>query len=339
VILTQHRATALVQDAGGRVSGVEVERGETGTKPELFRARNGVIIASGGFSRGSDLLRLFAPEQLAGIPCGGLGNTGDGLKMAWKLGAGMADMAYISGTYGSHPQTGPEFHELLTAYYMGAIIVNKNGQRFIDESKSYKTLGSACLTQPEGIGFEVFDSVVRSRSHQGVPLNDIDFLEQLGHVYKADTLEELAEVAGIDSKGLVDTVERYNRAVQGLEEDQCGRTGLCNGVGELVPLIKAPYYAYPAKTLMTTTYCGLTITPDAEVRAIDEAIIEGLYAAGEVTGGFHGAAYMTGTSLGKGVVFGLIAVKRILENRVPTKRKPRLVRGAGAAVPVLGGAR
>jgi hypothetical protein len=141
-----------------------------------------------------------------------LGNTGDGLKMAWRLGAGMADMGYISGTYGSHPDTGMEFHELLTAYYMGAIIVNERGQRFVDESKSYKILGRECLKQPDGLGFEIFDRRMRAKSHP-VPLNDIEMLENIGHVFKAESLEELARVAGIDVEGLVNTVEHYNAAL------------------------------------------------------------------------------------------------------------------------------
>lgn len=303
-IFMQHRAVELVRDTGCRVTGVIAE---TGSDRAEFAALGGVVIASGGFSRGEDLLSTFAPDQLKGIPYGGLGNTGDGLKLAWKLGAGLADMAYISGTYGSHPDTGLEFHELLTAYYMGAIIVNEQGKRFVDESQSYKTLGSAVLKESHGLGFEVFDATVRTRSHPGVPLNDIGMLEDIGHVFKAETLEELAAQAGIDPAGLAATVADYNEVVAGKRADDFGRTGLCNGIGELLPIVQAPFYAYPAKTLMTTTYCGITITPEARVRAIDGEVIRGLYAIGEVTGGFHGAAYMTGTSLGKGAVFGRIA--------------------------------
>ncbi|MCD4852638.1 FAD-dependent oxidoreductase [Arthrobacter sp. AK01] len=316
-LFTEHAATALTRGRSGRVNGVTALGPDGATS---FRTRGGVVIASGGFSRGTDLLRTFAPEQLAALPYGGIGNTGDGLKMAWKLGAGLADMAYISGTYGSHPATGMDFHELLTAYYMGAIIVNKHGRRFTDESQSYKTLGAATLTQPEGLGFEIFDSVVRARSHPGVPLNDVGFLEDIGHVIKADSLEELAAEAGIDVPGLLATVETYNNAVGGKIEDEFARTALCNGVGELVPISKAPFYAYPAKTLMTSTYCGITITPEARVTAVDGEVIPGLYAVGEVTGGFHGAAYMTGTSLGKGAVFGRIAAATIAQELATVPR-------------------
>lgn len=299
----EHRARRLVQDASGRVTGLVADspRGET-----VFTGRLGVVLATGGFSRSVELLKIFAPDQLAAIPYGGKGNTGDGLKMAWKLGAGMADMSFVSGTYGSHPETGEEFHELLTAYYMGAIIVNRDGRRFVDESQSYKVLGRETLRQPEGLGYEIFDAAVREKSQPGVPLNDIDLLENIGHLHKADTLSELAEIAGIDRAGLLDTVGRYNAAVAGERPDDFGRTGLCNGVGSLVPLDRPPFYAYPAKSLMTTTYCGVTITTHGEVTDVDGNVVEGLYAIGEVTGGFHGAAYITGTSLGKGAVFGRI---------------------------------
>lgn len=301
-----HQATSLVRDESGMVTGVLVSTPEG---ESLFRSRGGVVLATGGFSRSVELLHTFAPEQLAAIPYGGTGNTGDGLKMAWKLGAGMADMAYVTATYGSHPDTGEAFHELLTAYYMGAIVVNRSGRRFMNESQSYKVLGREVLKQPEGLGFQIFDAKVRAKSHPGIPLNDIDMLENIGHVHKADSLEELADVAGIDTAELVGTVTRYNASVSGEQADDVGRTNLCNGVGELLPLDQAPFYAYPAKALMTTTYCGITINTNAQVVDIDGDVIDGLYAIGEVTGGFHGAAYMTGTSLGKGAVFGRIVAR------------------------------
>lgn len=305
-------AEDLLTDADGTVIGV---RGDCAGREAEAYASLGVVLASGGFSRGTDLLQTFAPDQLNAIPYGGLGNTGDGLKMAWRLGAGMADMGYITGTYGSHPDTGMEFHELLTAYYMGAIIVNENGTRFVDESKSYKILGRECLKQPHGLGFEIFDRRVRAKSHP-IPLNDIEMLENIGHVFKAETLPGLAQAAGINEEGLLSTVERYNAAVHGEAADEFGRSSLVNGVGEMLSIEEPPFYAYPAKTLMTTTYCGVTITPEAEVRRIDGSVIPGLYGVGEVTGGFHGEAYMTGTSLGKGAVFGRIVARRLTHSLV-----------------------
>lgn len=299
--LREHRASRLRTDATGQVTGARLESPDG--EVEVI-ARQGVILATGGFSRGEELLRTFAPEQLAAIPFGGTGNTGDGLRMAWKLGADMADMSFVSGTYGSHPDTG-DVHELLTAYYMGAIIVNRAGQRFTDESQSYKTLGRAVLDEEDGLGIQIFDAAVRAKSHPGIPLKDMEAIEELGHLHHADTLEELAAIVGVDGDRLAQTVERYNRAIVEGAADDLGRESLCNGVGELRPITQPPFYAYPAKSLMTTTYCGLKVTPDAEVVDVEGSVIPGLYAVGEVVGGFHGAAYMTGTSLGKGAIFGL----------------------------------
>lgn len=302
--LFERRAVELRRSQDGVVYGVVVQ-GPQGLS--CLEAPRGVVLTTGGFSRGVDLLQTFAPDQLNAIPYGGLGNTGDGLRMAWRLGAGMADMGYVVGTYGSHPETSLEFHELLTTYYHGALIVNVHGRRFVDESRSYKVLGRACLAQPHGLGFQIFDSPIRAQSMPGVPLLDIDQIESIGHLFKADSLEELADAAGIDPAGLVSTVQRYNLAIRSREADEMGRLGLCNGIGELAPIERGPFYAYPAKALLTTTFGGITISPEAEVRDVDGGIIPGLFAAGELTGGFHGAAYMTGTSLGKSAVFGRIA--------------------------------
>src|SRR5919205_2692934 len=94
-LLHDHAVLELLVD-DDRVGGVVAAH--AGERVE-FRASSGVVLASGGFSRGRDLLQIFAPEQLNAIPYGGLGNTGDGLKMAWRLGAGLADMGYVAGTY------------------------------------------------------------------------------------------------------------------------------------------------------------------------------------------------------------------------------------------------
>lgn len=307
-LLVDRSVTRLLTDAG-RVSGVWVVDG-VGNEYS-YSADDGVVLSTGGFTRAKDLLQAFAPEQLQAIPYGGLGNTGDGIRLAWRLGAGLADMGYVSATYGSHPETTMEFHELLTAYYLGAIIVNVDGKRFVDESKSYKILGREALKQPEGLGFQVFDRRVRAKSLPGIPLNDIGMLEEIGHVYSAETLDELAEVAGIDREGLRDTVRLYNESVERGSEDEFGRTALVNGVGQRLTVEEGPFYAYPAKPLLTTTFAGLTISPRAEVMTIDGEAIPGLFATGEVIGGFHGAAYMTGTSLGKGAVFGRIVSRTI----------------------------
>ena len=141
VILAPHAAEALAWD-GERVTGIRSASGD-------LAARSGVVLTTGGFSRSRELLELFVPGQAAAMPYGGVGNTGDGLRMAWMLGAGLADIGHVSGTYGQHADTTDDEHELLTANYLGAILVNARGERFADESESYKVLGSAVL-EPAG---------------------------------------------------------------------------------------------------------------------------------------------------------------------------------------------
>jgi fumarate reductase flavoprotein subunit len=303
-ILPSHAADELVWD-GARVSGIRSARGE-------LRALAGVVLTSGGFSRSRELLELFVPDQAGAMPYGGLGNTGDGLRMAWMLGAGMADIGHVSGTYGQHADTTDDEHELLTANYLGAILVNSDGERFTDESESYKILGPAVLAQPGRVAHQVFDSVVRARSRPGVPLSDMERIAELGHLVSAPSIAALEQKLALPAGRLGRTVELYNQSVAGRRPDGFGRTGLVNGVGKLVPVEAPPFYAYSAVTAMTSTFGGLSVAPDTSVTRVDGTRIEGLFAAGEVVGGFHGGSYMTGTALTKALVFGFEAADTIL---------------------------
>ena len=158
----------------GRRSRLGRHPGEGHPRPEETCSRRaGVVLATGGFSRSRELLDLFVPDQAAAMPYGGVGNTGDGLRMGWMLGAGLADIGHVSGTYGQHAETSDDEHELLTANYLGAILVNSLGERFTDESESYKVLGSAVLNQPGRMAFQIFDARVRALSKPGVPLSDM----------------------------------------------------------------------------------------------------------------------------------------------------------------------
>jgi fumarate reductase flavoprotein subunit len=95
-----------------------------------------------------------------------------------------------------------------------------------------------------------------------------------------------------------------------------GRDGLCHHTGRLAAIDKPMFFAYPSTTAVLATYCGLTIDAKTNVLDVYEEPIEGLYAAGEVIGGFHGHAFMTGSSLGKSALFGRIAGREAaLRNR------------------------
>lgn len=296
---TSTPAERLIRD-GDRITG-------TCTPGEEILARHGVVLTSGGFSRDETLLALFAPAQRDALRIGGRGNTGDGLRMACAMGAGLADIGYIRGTFGTHPDAGPEQLSIIHAIYKGAIAVNRQGMRFIDESLSYKIIGDACLQQPKGLAFQIFDQPIMDLSVPGVATSDMKAGLADGRVLQADTLEALARRADIDSDGLRATVARYNADVATGRDKQYGRDGLSSHYGQLRAIETAPFYAFPSTSSVLATYGGIAVDPQMRVRDAFGAPIPGLFAAGEVTGGLHGAAYMTGSSLGKSSIFGRIA--------------------------------
>ncbi|SEG66126.1 fumarate reductase flavoprotein subunit [Thermomonospora echinospora] len=300
VFLPDTRAHRLIVEDGA-VRGVLTEEGER------LRA-DAVVLASGGFSRNPELLTRFAPQMERALRGGAAGSTGDGLLMAWKAGAGVIDTPYVKGTFGIHPDPdGAEGGTGVLAIYKGAIAVNRNGRRFVDESLPYKAVGDACLAQPDGIAFQVFDAQVMDRADPSVPIYDFAARVGNGLLLRARTLDELAGLIGVPADALRETVAAYNAAIAGRAPDEQGRTTLSGGVGTPVPITTAPFYAHPSTAVVLATYCGLTIDPSMRVLDVFGEVIDGLYAAGELVGGLHGAGYVTGTSIGKAAIFGRVA--------------------------------
>ena len=310
--VTVHLSTRAIrllrQDDRSPVIGVRAE-GPDG--PLTLEAERGVLLASGGFCRNAELVHRFAPQYADAVFVGGDGNVGDGLLMGWKLGADVRDMAYIKGTFGKHPTDIHNNHSCL-AVYKGAIAVNQEGRRFVDESISYKLLGDAVMAQPYHTGYQIFDEPIFRSGDDRVRILDFGRRLEEGLVVKADTLESLARQIEVPYATLRDTVDRYNRGVDEGNDAEFGREALVHRQGKLRRIEAAPFYAYPSTAAVFGTYCGLRV--DAEMKVIDVFgdAIAGLYAAGEVAGGFHGGAYMTGSALGKAVVFGRVAARTAL---------------------------
>jgi fumarate reductase flavoprotein subunit len=291
----------------GRVGLVRV-RDESG-RPRDIRVRRGVILSSGGFSQNEDLLRNFAPLQAGAVRLGGPGNTGDGLKMAWALGAGFRDMGFIRGTFGCHPSA-RETHDpdaVRMPISVGGIAVNRAARRFVDESLTYKEIGDACLRQADGLACQIFDDAMLAKGSPGTGPLGLRTGIEAGWIVSAPTLSALAVRLGLDPEGLARTVADYNVSVMAGGDDRFGRASVVGGFGALTPIEVPPFHGYPCTSSVLATYCGLTIDPDTRVLDVFGERIDGLYAAGEVTGGFHGASYMAGTALAKALVFGRIA--------------------------------
>lgn len=293
----------------GRVTGVVYELdGEQAT----VSATRGVILASGGFCRSEELMHRFAPGYDGAFFIGGDGNQGDGLRMACRLGADFRDTPYINGTFGKHPTDTSNNHSC-QAVYKGAIAVNQDGKRFVDESISYKLLGAACMKQPYAVAYQILDEDIFLSGDNRVRILDFERRLDDGLMIQADSLEQLAQMVEIDPVVLIDTVERYNGYVDEGNDPEFGRQHLVHEHGELRRIKKAPFYAYPSTVAVFGTYCGLCTDTDLTVLDVFGARIEGLRAVGELMGGFHGAAYMTGSALGKATVFGRLAANFVAE--------------------------
>jgi fumarate reductase flavoprotein subunit len=301
-IATNARALRLIR-TDNRVSAVRVSQdGETFD----VTVRRGAIVTAGGFTRNPGLVGTFAPAVARAWVTGGEGNTGDGLLMAWQLGAGIGDVAYIQGTFGKHPTDHSNRHSLLSVY-KGAIAVNGLGQRYVDESLSYKLLGTACLAQAGEHTWQIFDRPIYEAHEEGVSIFDVQHRHQAGSLIEATTLDELAGKIGVDAVALKATVARYNAHVANGSDPDFGRRHLVHHHGALVPIATGPFYAHASTAALYGTYCGLTVTPRMQVLDVFREPIGGLWAAGEVTAGLHGAAYMTGSAFGKALIFGRVA--------------------------------
>ena len=302
-VLTGTAATRLPRD--GAVVGVKARNLRIG-------AKRGVVLTTGGFMRDEALLANFAPAQKRALRMGGTGCTGDGLRMAWQLGADLRDMGWIRGSFGIHADAGPEDHHFLHSIYMGAIAVNREGRRFVDESLSYKLVGDACLQQQDAIGFQIFDQGVMDRSTSDGSSFDLGAELRSGRLVQEASADALAERLGVNASGLAATLERYNVDVARGEDSVFGRASLSSGWGEPVPIERAPFYGYPTRSALVGTYCGLVVDASMRVHDVFGEPIPNLLAAGHVTGGFHGAGYMTGTALSKAAVFGRLAGRAVM---------------------------
>jgi len=293
-------AEALLTNDNGRVTGVRLTTGED------IMARKAVVITSGGFAKNPEMLHQYAPQYAEAVFVAGAGSQGDGLHMATALGADLRDMDYVKGTFGKHPTDETNDHSL-QAVYKGAIAVNQDGVRFVNESISYKLLGDAVMAQPWHTAYQIMDQGIFDTGDDRVRILDFGRRLEEGLFYIGQTLEELAVQIEIDPSTLVDTVTKYNGYVEAGHDPEFGRKHLVHQHGALRKIETGPYYAYPSTAVVFGTYCGVRIDVKAHVLRADGSVIDGLLAAGEVTGGFHGAAYMTGSALGKAVVFGRIA--------------------------------
>lgn len=307
-IITSARVEDLFID-NERVAGVVYEHAQS---KKTALARKGVLLATGGFSRNKEMLKSYSPQLRKAAVIAGEGATGDGLEMALKLGAQIIDTEHLKASFGfvRNPST---MDDLSLIQYFGAIIVNQEGHRFVNESLPYKELADHALAQNGRETYVIFDERIRREAMEQPPDKYIwskksrSRLDEI--VFSAQTIEEAAEKAGLNVSAVEETVKEYNYCVMRGLEDNFGRVGL-PGSDKLRPLkeIKeAPFYVFPTTPAIIGTYCGLKVDSQSRVLKKDGSPIHGLWAAGEIMGGIHGASFMMGTALAKAAAFGRIA--------------------------------
>ncbi|AFL98779.1 flavocytochrome c [Desulfitobacterium dehalogenans ATCC 51507] len=299
-IITHAKATDLIVE-DGRITGVNAE-GENGKI--VAKASKGVIIATGGFSANVEMRESYNtiwPSLKNLKTTNQPGATGDGIVMAEKVGANLIGMEYIQ----LHPTGDPKTGGLdgnVARDIEDNIFVNKNGQRFVDEGSRRDVMSKAILEQEGATMWVIVDKhSYPEGSDDSEFFGSIDSLIAEGRAYKADTLEELAQMMGINPENLVKTVAEFNKHVESKTKDQFGRTLYRNKIDT------APFYGGARVPVVHHTMGGIEINKDAQVLDKDGKIIPGLYASGEVTGGVHGSNRLGGNAMADINVFGKIA--------------------------------
>ena len=305
-------ATGLIRNSGGRIVGV---RADPGGGELTIGARKGVVVCTGGFSNNPEMLEDFKIGFSRARSFAAPGHLGDGLKMLLMEGARMKDAPSLKASYSTHPNSRPGKRQAVNTYRAGAILINKEGKRFVNEGLGHKELPEFVLKQPDGVAFELFDAKIApdaaARTMQ-IKEGDLKRWALMG-----ETLEELAGKAGIPAEALKETVAAYNRYAEAGRDPEFGRTGQVGGLGRLLKIDTPPFYMVEGIPAILGTYCGAQVNARAQVLNVSGEPIPGLYAAGEVMGGLHGDGYMSGTALGKALIFGLIAGKNVALEKGP----------------------
>lgn len=299
-IQTGTRARRLRVDDSGRVTGVVME--EIAGRSSLVSAGAAVVVTTGGFTRNRHLIRTFGrpgTEQL--FPITGPGSEGDGLIMAMAVGAAASYLGVgIAPTAPVEPSSGKGHLPI----YSGGIMINRQGERFCNESTSYVDISWAGLGQPGALMFQIYDEAIADdykRSMLGQVMSG-------GRTFQAASLEalmaELGAEHGLDVDQAVGTVMTYNEYVDQGEDPDYGRRHLLETTGDLVRIETPPFHA--VVTVPGTTHFNGGLRIDDRMRVLDwfDEPVPGLYAAGEVTGGFHGTGYLSGSSMGMSLIFG-----------------------------------
>lgn len=283
-------ATEILTDANGAAVGVKA----TGASGETVTVNaKAVVLASGGFGANLDMVVKYKPELKGFMTTNAPGIQGQGIEMAQAIGAAIVDMDQIQ----IHPTVEANTAALITEGLRGdgAILINEEGQRFIDEVGTRDVVSAAEIAQTGSYSWLVVDQAMVDAS------SVIQGYIKKGYTVTGATYEELGKAMGVDAAAFAETMEKWNGYVEAKNDPDFGRTSFAN------PLNTAPYYAVKVTAGVHHTMGGLKINANTEVLNEKGEVIPGLFAAGEVTGGVHGANRLGGNAVADFTVFGRIA--------------------------------
>ena len=262
-----------------------------------------VVIATGGFGANAEMVEKYKPDLKGFATTNAEGAQGQGIDMATAVGAATVDMDQIQIHPTVHIEEDGNAH-LITEGLRGdgAILVNAEGKRFYDEVSTRDKVSAAIIAQPEKSAWLVVDQSMVDKSAV------IAGYIKSGYTVTGATYEELAKAMGVDEATFTSTMNTWNQAVEAKSDAEFGRTSFAN------PLTTAPYYAIKITPAVHHTMGGIVINPKAEVLNEKGEAISGLYAAGEVTGGVHGANRLGGNAVADFVVFGRISGQSAADN-------------------------
>lgn len=295
-VFNKTKVTKLRRADDGRVNGVEVNADGI-TKVINAKA---VILATGGFGASKEYIKRFRPDLESYKTTNQPGATGDGLKLAENVGAELMQMNLVQ----VHPtvqQDNPHVYLIGEAVRgEGAIMVNGEGKRFVNELNTRKICANAITALPEHSAYLIFDQGIRDH------VKAIEFYDKVGLVVHGETIEELAKKINVDPSNLKQTVTTWNQAVENHDDAEFGRTtGMDRGI------TKPGFFAIHIAPAIHYTMGGIHITPKTQVLDGNGDIIKGLFAAGEVAGGLHGNNRVGGNSIAETIVFGRQAGQQV----------------------------
>ncbi|MEF9932614.1 MAG: flavocytochrome c [Cetobacterium sp.] len=306
-IVYNMNANELILDNTGKVIGVQAV---SETEINKYLAKNGVILATGGFGSNLEMRMKYNTAMDENIlSTNTTGITGDGIVMAEKIGAGVTDMEYIQTYPTCDPMTGALLYIGDVRLIGGSILVNKEGKRFVEELDRRDVISMAIKKQTGNVAYQFWNQEMMDLSKVAEHHSDeYNSLIKRKVLIKGNTIEEVAKAFDVDATELKNTVQKYN------QYSKDGKDLEFNKRGKLTAFENGPFYLMKNVPAVHHTMGGLTIDTNARVLDNNKKPIPGLFAAGEVTGDIHGTNRLGSNAISDITVFGRVAGKNVVNN-------------------------